>query len=83
MDWPEKCLEKLDKEIGEMKTDLRGVNQRIDAVNERIDTVISTVNQRFDATDQKIDSNHNWIVALVIGTLASFTALIVTIWFAR
>ncbi len=90
VDWPEKYLDRLEKEIGDVKTELRGVNQRIDGVNERIDGVNgridilqTNINERFNATDQKIDSNNHWIIALVIGTLASFAALVVTIWLAH
>lgn len=90
MDWEAKYLEKIDRELIELREHLNNVEHKIAdnlersmvkllAVNRERHQEYLSMNQRLDAMGSKVDRAIQWTVKFSIGTFLAVTGLIIAL----
>ncbi|MCM8901291.1 hypothetical protein KVG29_08670 [Caldicoprobacter algeriensis] len=90
MDWQEKYLDKLDRDVAEMKASLRNTEDRIaqminqaltemrDRDNQRHQEFLE-VNRRIEDIRREIKGDRQWIAGIAIATIIGIAAMIVSV----
>jgi hypothetical protein len=90
MDWEAKYMEKLDRELNELRQHLNIIEQKITdnlersmlkvlAANRERHQEYLSLNQRLDAMGGKVDRAIQWTVKFSVGTFIAVTSLIVAL----
>lgn len=83
MDWQEKYLDKLDRDISEMKAGLRATEERIaQMVNQTLSEVRDRDNQRhqeFINIRDLLIGERRWIIAMAVTTILGVAAMVITV----
>lgn len=79
MDWQEKYLDKLDRDIGEIKASLRTTEERIaNIVNQALSEMRDRDNQRHQeylSIKDDIASTRRWVIGIVISIFIGIAGL--------
>ena len=90
MDWEDKYLDKLEKELGDIRRQIDDVEHKITdsldrsmtriiiANKERLDEYMS-LNQRLDSLSGKVDRTVHWAVKFTMGTLLAVCGLVIAV----
>jgi len=90
MDWEDKYLDKLEKDLSDIRRQIDEVEHKITdsldrsmtrlviANRERLDEYMS-LNQRLDSLSGKVDRTFHWAVRFTVGTFLAVCGLILTV----
>ncbi|HBX24499.1 MAG TPA: hypothetical protein DEF34_12850 [Desulfotomaculum sp.] len=90
MDWEDKYLDKLEKDLSDIRRHIDGVEHKITdsldrsmtrlviANKERLDEYM-TLNQRLDSLSGKVDRSLQWTVKFTVGTILAVCGLILAV----
>lgn len=77
--------ERLEKLFTATMDSIKDTNNKIDKINDKIDTKVNEINQKLDtqinSMTEKLDSTNKWVMSTCIATILAVAAIAASVWF--